>query len=88
MVARFRERVVAALGDTVERIVLFGSRARGRPRPRGWLGAFQLRTKADRLRRRNLTEAGDRPRDQAGLPKARGYGNTPGLSAARFSTRC
>jgi predicted nucleotidyltransferase len=29
VVARFRERVVAALGDSVERIVLFGSRARG-----------------------------------------------------------
>lgn len=29
MVARFRERVLAALGDGVERIVLFGSRARG-----------------------------------------------------------
>ena len=29
MVARFRERVLAALGDRVERIVLFGSRARG-----------------------------------------------------------
>jgi uncharacterized protein len=29
VVARFRERVLAALGDGIERIVLFGSRARG-----------------------------------------------------------
>jgi predicted nucleotidyltransferase len=29
VVARFRERVLAALGDRIERVVLFGSRARG-----------------------------------------------------------
>ena len=29
VVARFRERVLAALGNAVERIVLFGSRGRG-----------------------------------------------------------
>jgi predicted nucleotidyltransferase len=29
VVARFRERVLAALGDRIERVMLFGSRARG-----------------------------------------------------------
>jgi uncharacterized protein (UPF0332 family) len=33
VVARFRERVLSALGDGVERIVLFGSRARGDETP-------------------------------------------------------
>ena len=50
VVARFRERVLAALGDSVERIVLFGSRPRRRACRERLRGCYVLGSRSERVR--------------------------------------